>query len=143
MLDVYHPVIMSEWGVGNIISISKLAAKVYATYQDAPDNYKHISVSEGVMSLQSMIDTTAQHFESTPFSDNDLQECQEVLKGCENVLKGLNSFFKKKNGPASTHTSQVHKRVQPGAEDITTLKARLMSSTILLNSFIQRFEFIL
>ena len=104
MLDVYHPVIMSEWGV-------ELAAKVYATYQDAPDNYKHISVSEGVMSLQSMIDTTAQHFESTPFSDNDLQECQEVLKGCENVLKGLNSLFKKKkNGPASTHTSQVCRR---------------------------------
>ena len=129
---------MLEWGVGNIIYLSKLAAKVYTAYRDAPDDYKHISISEEVMSFQSMINTAAQHFERTPFSDNDLQECQEVFTGCENILEDLNSLFKN-SGLTSTHASEVQKRVKPGAEDITALKARLMSSTILLNSFIQRF----
>lgn len=84
------------WSVGDIIAISRLAAKVYTAYKDAPDDYRHIS--DEVKSLQIIIDKAAQHFESTTLSTNNRQEGQEVLKGCQNVLEDLNSLIEKYKG---------------------------------------------
>ena len=128
---------MFEWGVGDI---SKLAAKVYAAYKDAPDDYKHISISEDVMSLQTILNSAVQHFGSTAFSDNDQQEYQEVLKGCERVLQDLNFLLEKYNSRDSTNTIQVFKGVKPGAEGIAMLRARLISAAGILYDFIQRFD---
>ena len=129
---------MIGWGVGDIISISKLAAKVYTAYKDAPSDYKH--VAEEVNSLQSLINKAAQHFKSTTLSGNDRQECQKVLKGCQSVLGDLNSLIGKYNNLASASTSQVFQRVRLGTEDIATLRARLTSNATLLSSFIRRFD---
>ena len=124
--------------MGNIVVISKLAAEVCAAFKDAPDDYSRIS--EDVMPLQVILNMAVQHFESTIFSDNDQHECQEVLQSCRSVLEYLNSFIKKYNSLDFVHTSQVLERVSLGAEDIATLKARLISSTYSLHSFIQRFD---
>lgn len=125
-------------GVGDIVALSALAAKVYAAYKGAPDDYNH--VAEEVNSLQSMINKAVQHFESTTLSDHDRQEGQKALKGCQSVLGDLNSLLEKYNSLASTNTSQVFKRVKLGTEDIATLRARLATNAILLSSFIRRFD---
>ena len=122
--------------MGDIIVISELAVKVYTAYKDAPDNYRHIS--DEVKSLHIRINKAIKLFKSSTLSDSDRQEGQEVLKGCQNVLEDLNSLIEKYNGLASADTSQVFKRVQLGMEDIATLRARLVSNTVLLNGFIQR-----
>ena len=129
---------MFEWGVGDIIAISKLAAKVNAAYKAAPTDYRYIS--EEVMSLQIIINMAVQHFESTTFSNNDRKLGQKVLKDCQTVLEDLNSLIEKYNGLASTNTSQAFKLVKLGAEDITTLRVKLISNTGLLNDFFQRFD---
>ena len=126
------------WGIGDIMAISKLAAKVYTAYKDAPDDYKH--VAEEVNSLQSMINKAAQHFQSTALSDNDRQESQNVLKGCRSILGDLNSLIEKYNSLAPANTSQAFQRVMLGTEDIATLRARLTSNATLLSSFIRRFD---
>ena len=128
---------MFGWGIGNIIATSKLAAKVYAAYKDTPDDYKHIS--EEIMSLQVIINTAVQHFESTTPSGSDRQLGQEVLKGCQSVLEDLDSLIVNYHGLSSANTSQVLTRARPDVKDITTLKARLISHTGLLHGFIQRF----
>lgn len=51
------------FGVGDILTVSKLAVTVYTAYKDAPNDYKHIA--EEVKSLQIMINKAAQHFKST------------------------------------------------------------------------------
>ena len=133
---------MFGWGVGDIITISGLAAQVYAAFKDAPDEYRHIL--DEVESLQIIINKAARHFTSTSstLSYNNQREGQTMLKGCQNVLEDLNSLIEKYNSlaSASTNTSQVLKRVKLGAEDIATLRARLTSNTTLLSSFIQRFD---
>ena len=62
--------------MGDIISISRLAVKVYTAYKDAPDNYRHIS--EEVVALQILIDNAAQHFTTTTMSSNDHQNGQKI-----------------------------------------------------------------
>ena len=126
-----------SWGGGDIIAISQLAVKVYTAYKDAPINYKNIS--EEVKSLQMMVMKAGQHLKSTTLSDNNRQLGQEVLRSCQSVLEDLNSLIKEYNS-VSANTHQVFKRVRLGAEDITTLRARLISNTGLLNGFIQRFD---
>ena len=130
---------MYGWSVGDIIAISRLAAKVYTAYKDAPDNYRHIS--EEVRSLQILINKAVRHVESTTLCDEDKQEGQEVLKGCQSVLENLNSLIEKYKSLASTNRGLVFKRVKLGTEDIATLRARLTSNIVLLSGFIQRSDF--
>ena len=124
--------------MGDIMAISKLAAKVFTAYKDAPNDYKNIT--EEVKSLQGIINKAARHFESTTLDDNDRQVGQEALKGCWSVLEDLNSLIEKYNSLASPKTSQAFQRVMLGTEDITTLRARLTSNATLLSSFIRRFD---
>lgn len=123
---------MFGWGgADNLISISKLATNVYAAYKNAPPEYSHIS--EEVKSLQTIL-------ESSTLSDSDRQLGQEVFKGCQSILEDLNSLVEKYNGLASANPRLDFKKVKLGAENITTLKARLVANTISLNGFIQRFN---
>ena len=128
--------------MGDIITISGLAAQVYAAFKDAPDEYRHIL--DEVESLQIIINKAARHFTSTSstLSYNNQREGQTMLKGCQNVLEDLNSLIEKYNSVTSPNTSasQVLKRVKLGTEDIATLRARLISNTSLLNGFIQRLD---
>ena len=138
------------FGVGDVMSISKLAFKVYTACKDAPDEYGNIS--DEVKSLHIVIESAEQHLECTTLSDDKRQKGQEVLRGCQNLLEDLDSLIGKYNSLApaststSTSTSQVIQRVRLGAglvlgtEDIVTLRARLTSNTTLLNGFIQRFD---
>ena len=129
-----------EWDVGSFVAIFKLAAKVYAAYQDAPVGYRHIS--EDVMSLQTIVKMAVQHFESTTFentfSNSDRELGQGVLKACQRVLEDLYSFPVEYNisAPASAH--QIPEGVNTGVKDMRTLRASLISNTSSLNSFIQR-----
>lgn len=136
---IYPAMSMYGWGVGDIMAISRLAIKVYAAYKDAPDEYRHIS--DEVESLRIIIHKAARHFEGSGLDDNSKQEGQKVLKGCQNVLEDLNSLIEKYKGLVSANnTSQVFRRVKLGTEDIATLRSRLATNAILLNSFIQRFD---
>ena len=138
-LDSPHYLAMSsEYGVDNIMAISGLAVKVYTAYKDAPGDYRNIS--DEVKSLDIIINNATQHFKSTTLSHNKRQEGQEVLRGCQRVLEELDSLIVKHNDLASASTSRVFTRIKLGTEDIATLRARLISNTILLNSFIQRFD---
>ena len=112
-------------GTGVGITISKLAVKVSTAYQDAPSGYKHIS--KEVVSLQMVIDKVVQYFENTALSDNDRQLGQEVLESCQSILEDLDSLIEK-----CTNFNEA----QLGAG----LRAKLLLNTVLLNSFVQRFD---
>ena len=124
--------------MGDIMTISELAIKVYRAYRDAPGDYRNIS--NEVKSLHIIINETAKHFDSTTLSDSNRQEGQEILEGCRNVLEDLDALIVKYNSIASTSTGQVIQGIMLGTEDISALRIRLISNTGLLNRFIQRFD---
>ena len=124
--------------MGDIITISQLAIRVYTAYQDAPDEYKHIS--EEVRSLQIVIDEAIQYFESSTLSDNKRYNTgQEVLQGCRSILEDLDSLIEKHKSIASAKRWQFLKRVKFSNNNIMDLRTRLISNTLLLGNFIRRF----
>ena len=123
--------------MGDILTISGLAVKVYSAYKGAPDDYKHIS--EEVKSLQTAVDQAVKFLKNPSLSEIKRQDGQKVLESCQGILEDLNSFIEKYKSLASTNKMQVFKRVKLGTEDIMTLRARLMSNTILLSNFNRRF----
>ena len=125
-------------GVGDILTISKLAVTVYTAYKDAPNDYKHIA--EEVKSLQILINKALNHLESTTLNVNDRQEGQEVLKGCLSVFGDLNSLIEKYNSLVTAKKRDFYKRIKLGTEDIGTLRLRLATNTTLLSNFIRRFD---
>ena len=125
-------------GVGDFISMSTLAIKVYNAYKDAPNNYRHIS--EDVKPLPILIEKAVSHFESITLSGNDRLLGQEILKGCRSVLEDLYSLIEKYDTLASANTRQVVTKFKLSTEDIATLRARLTYNTGLLSGFIQRFD---
>ena len=139
--EYVYPAMSLGYGVGDVMAISRLAVKVYTAYKDAPEDYR--SILDEVRSLDITLNKAALHLKSTTLSSNTRQEGQEVLKGCHNVLRDLDSLLQKYNSLASVNTSQVLQRVKFGGEDIATLRMRLTSNITLLNSFIQRFVFLL
>ena len=128
------------YGVGDIMAISGLAIKVYTAYKDAPDDYRNIA--DEVKSLHIIINEAARHFESTTLGNQKQQRGKEVLESCQNVLQDLDTLIEKYNAlvPANANTSRVFRRIKLSTEDITILRARLISNTILLNSFVQRLD---
>lgn len=126
-----------EIGVGDIIAVSGLAIAVSIAYQDALDDCKHIS--EEVASLRILIDKFAQHLRSTSISSHDHCYGQKVFKGCQNVLEDLKSLIQKYKRLASINERLVLTGVKLGKENIVTLRARLISYTVLLKGFVQRF----
>ena len=126
------------YSVGDVIAISQLAIKVYTAYKDAPDIYGNIS--DEVAGLQVLINKVEQQFKSTTLSSNDRRDGQKILKGCQSVLEDLNSRVEKYKSLASTNKKLFFKRVKLGMEDIPTLRARLISNTTLLSSFLRRFD---
>lgn len=129
---------MFGWSMGDVVSISTLAMKVYTAYKDAPNDYRHIS--QEVKSLKIIIDKAKQLFENSIISDKNHQDDQEILQSCRSVLEDLSSLIERYRGLTSTNSHQIFKRVKFGTEDIATLRVRLISNTGLLNGFIQRFD---
>ena len=144
-----------SFGYGvDIMAISGLALKVYTAYKDAPDDYRNIA--DEAKSLHIIIEEAPRHFESTTLSNKKQQRGKEVLEGCQNVLRDLDALIEKYNALApanlpegqghatrllaNANASQVFRRIKLGTEDIVTLRARLTSNTLLLNSFIQRLD---
>ena len=121
------------FGVGDILTISELAVKVYTAYKDGPENHRHIS--EEVEALQILIDGAEQYFTSTIMSSHVRDKGQKALKGCQSVLEDLYSLIEKYKSPAST---SIFKRVKLGTEDLTKLRARLTTNAVLLDSFLNR-----
>lgn len=109
---------------------------LHVAYKDAPSNYRHIL--DEAKSLQIILYKAMNYFEETDLSQYDRQDGKEVLKSCRDVLDDLNSLVEKYSSLAFPKAGQVFQRVKFGSEDIETLRARVISTTSLLNCFIQR-----
>ena len=119
----------------DIITVSGLAAKVYAAYNDTTD-YRHIS--EEVAAFQVLIDKVAQHFKSTTISSDDHYYGQKIFKGCQGVLVDLDGLFEKYRRLSSINKRIALNLIKLGKEDIRTLHEQLISNTVLLNGYVRR-----
>lgn len=145
------------WGVSNIIAVSSLVVRVstiyrgittisslvvkaYKVFKDGPNKYNRIL--EEAKSFKIIVDGAIQYFKTTALNDQKQLEGQEILQGCQNILKDLHAFIEKYKSLAFVNRRQgrqIIKRFKLGNEDVATLRARLISNTILLSNFMRRF----
>ena len=122
-------------GIGDIITVSGLAIRVHTAYNAAGDG----QILQEVATLQVLVDQVAQHFKCSTISSNDHHDGQRVLKGCQHVLEDLYSLNEKYQRLASTNRRLVFVGVKLGKDNIISLRERLVSNTVLLRGFVQRF----
>lgn len=121
---------------GDFIAIKGHAIKVHTDYQDAPDDYKHIS--EEVAALRILLDQVAQQYKRTAISSDDRYEGQKILIGCQDVLQDLSSLFEKYKRRALTIKRLPFLGVKLGEDNIITLREKLRLNTGLLTGFARR-----
>ena len=131
------------FGVGDFLTVSKLALQVYSAYKGAPADLRNIS--DEIKSLHNVVNIAQSQFGGSNPNPEDEKKLKEVLQGCHNVLKDLDQLLVKYRAMAS-NTSQnglavrrTVDRVKWGQENMIELRARLISNTTLLNTFISRY----
>ncbi|KAF8419516.1 hypothetical protein EV426DRAFT_644774 [Tirmania nivea] len=126
------------YSVGDILAISKLAWDVYNVYKDAPDDFRNIS--DEIKSLHIIMDNNSLRvkLQDPKMTLEERKRVQEILQGCTNVLKDSDRLLDKYKSLGSTpgSSSRALDRVNWGKENISELRSRLTSNTILLNTFV-------
>lgn len=131
------------FGVGDFLTVSQLALRVYSAYKGAPDELRNIS--DEINSLHDVVNKVQSQFEGSSPGPEDKEKLKKVLQGCQNVLKDLDELLVKYEAMTSDTNKnglgvgRVVDRVKWGQENITELRARLTSNTTLLNTFISRY----
>jgi len=123
--------------VGDFLGVAKLAWTVYNGYKDAPGDFQNLS--DEIKSLHNIVNSdilTAKNLTS-----EEQERLREILQGCSNVLKDLDNLLTKYKRLGSPEGSSLRAldRARWGQEDIVELRARLISNTTLLNTFVARY----
>ena len=126
------------FGVGDFLAVSKLAWDVYTAYKDAPEGFRNSS--DEIKSLHIIVDRNKNKFQDKALNSDEQVQLREILQGCTNVLGDLDKLHTKymSLGSAQGSSSQAIDRIKWSQENISELRARLTSNTMLLNTFIAR-----
>ena len=130
------------YGIGDFLAVSKLAWDVYTAYKDAPGDFRNIS--DEIKSLHIIINRDKKKLQDKILNSDEQTELQEILQGCTNVLRDLDKLHIKYmslesgRGSSSQAIGRIKWSLKWSQEDITELRARLTSNTMLLNTFIAR-----
>lgn len=125
------------FGVGDFLAVGKLAWTVYKSCRDAPESFRNISLE--VLSLHAVLKEVEEILAEEPLTGSRKQSLATVTNGCKCVLDDLKALVDKYEGMGS-QSKITWDRMKWGAADITELRARLTSNTVLLTAFM-RFVF--
>ena len=119
-------------GIGDIVSVSKLAWKVYKSCKDASEDFKNLSTE--VVSLHVVLKETEEVIaENTP-NRNQAFRLQNLSEGCQMVLQDLEQLIDRYKSLGSK-SQRTWDRLKYGTEDIHTIRLRLISNTTMLSAY--------
>jgi len=126
---------------GDFLGVAELAWTVYSGYKDAPGDFKDLS--DEIKSLHNIVnsDILKAKLRDPNLTSEDRGSLQETLEECGNILKDLDNLlinYKCLESPQGSSLRALD-RARWGQEDKVKLRARLTSSTTLLNTFIARY----
>lgn len=122
------------FGVGDFLAVGKLAWKVYKSCKDAPESFSNISVE--VLSLHAVLKEVEETITGQSLPPSTQQNLATVTQGCTSVLEELQALVQKYES-LGTQSKRTYDRMKWGAKDITELRARLTSNTVLLSTFLR------
>lgn len=115
------------------MAVSALAVKVYTSYKSAPKEFLHISNEVNVLHM--IVRKVEAQLNGLITLDTSLQiELQIMAPSCKGVLEELDDLMMKYESLGSPQ-ARVWDRLEWGKEDITALRTKIISTTILLHFF--------
>jgi hypothetical protein len=114
------------YGAGDILTIGTLAWKIYMSCKGAPESFGEIS-SE-VLSLHVVLKEAEETVFVRPLSPVKQDQLRVVGDGCRRVLEDLDKLLTNYQS-LGTQSKRTWDRMRWGAEDVSTLRARLTSTT--------------
>ncbi|MCJ1288205.1 hypothetical protein MMC26_007560 [Xylographa opegraphella] len=120
------------FGVGDFVQLGQLAWTVYKACKEAPESFGNIS--QEVLSLHAVLREFDESFtghELTPSREAGLK-C--IVNGCHKVLTDLETLVNKYES-LGTQSKRTWDRMGWGFQDVTELRTRLTSNTVLLTAF--------
>jgi hypothetical protein len=122
------------FSISDFITVGNLAWQVYKSCKDAPESFKNIS--QEVLSLHAVLKEVEETFLGHPLPQSKEAALAMIAGGCQDVLQDLQSLILKYESLGS-NTKRTWDRMRWHVDDITELRARLTSNTVLLTTFIR------
>jgi hypothetical protein len=126
------------YGVGDCLAVAQLAWKVYKSCRDAPESFGNIQVE--VLSLHAVLKEVEEALPGQQLTASRQQSLSTISQGCEGVLKDLGILIQKYESLGSK-SKRTWDRMKWSSSDVTELRARLTSNTVLLTAFMRRVIF--
>ena len=122
------------YGVGDIITTTKLAWTVWKSCRNAPESFS--SISQETLSLHAVLKEAEEIFSGRELTNSQQEGLQTVVNGCKAVLRDLQALLGKYESLGS-QSKRTWDRLRWGDEDIAKLRMRLTSNAALFNAFLQ------
>jgi len=122
------------YGVGDFLAVGQLAWSVYKSCRDAPESFGNISVE--VLSLHALLKEVEEVFAGQIISESRKASLATISNGCSSVLQDLEALVNKYDGIGSK-SKITWNRMNWGSENISELRARLISNTVMLSAFLR------
>lgn len=122
------------FSVGDVAALGQIAWKIYKACKGAPESFKN--VSQEVLSLHAVLKELEETYSGATLSAARQSRLKIVGDGCRAVLEDLQCVLDKYNS-LGTKTKRTWARLGWGSKDIAELRARLISNTVLLTTFVK------
>lgn len=120
------------FGVGDVLTVSKVAWKVYQGYKFAPEEFN--SISKEALALHIVlkeIEDAHHDHAGTAWVD----EINPIQQGCESVLRDLQNVLEKYKSLGKLGSCDHWERMKWAKEDFLQLRRRMVVYTSLLTAF--------
>ena len=122
------------YGAGDVVAIGKLVWAVYKSCKGAPASFGNIA--QEVIALEAVIRQFEEAFEGQALSAIEQERLKSVGQGCQDVLRKLQELVQKYESLGS-NAKLSFDRFKWAAVPVDELRARLISNTTLLSTFVQ------
>lgn len=119
--------------VGDFAILGQFAWMLYKSCKDAPESFKNIS--QEVLSLHLVLKEVEETYSDAVLSATQQSRLANIGNGCRAILKDLEAILHKYNSLGKA--KRTWNRLGWGSNDIAELRARLMSNTVLLTTFVK------
>ncbi|CZT00757.1 related to L-2,4-diaminobutyrate decarboxylase [Rhynchosporium agropyri] len=121
------------FGVGDFLAVGKLAWAVYKSCKDAPESFNNMSTE--VLLLHAVLKEVEEALADEPLTESKKLSLATIGSGCHSVLSDSQILLTKYES-MGTQSRRTWDQMKWGSNDVTGLRARLTSNTILLTTFL-------
>jgi hypothetical protein len=120
--------------IGPVISAARLAWTVYKACKAAPSSFNNISGE--VLSFHAVLEEVEETLDDQKLSPSRQARLETITGGCGSLLEDLQAVVKKYESLGS-QGKRTWDRLNWDAEQISELRARLTSNTVMLTAFMR------